>query len=144
MYGWMDKRTLYMESYCTICHCKKNIFSLHQKPILHLVDNCTYGAIAFPCIKCPGCDPDLVLGTACDILYLIFRNLPTQQVQRKKPTSSRFEWKAWVKKVKFNWKSKFLKQITKPEPFTKWTAVITIQTGISFTELLQTHNGFFK
>ena len=29
----------------------KNIFSLHQKPILELVDSCTYGTIAFPYIK---------------------------------------------------------------------------------------------
>ena len=27
------------------------LFSLHKKPILQLVDNCTYGTIAFPCIK---------------------------------------------------------------------------------------------
>ena len=26
-------------------------FSLYLKPILQLVDNCTYGTIAFPCIK---------------------------------------------------------------------------------------------
>ena len=29
----------------------QNLFSLYQKPILQLVDNCTYGTIAFPCIK---------------------------------------------------------------------------------------------
>ena len=27
------------------------LFSLYQEPILQLVDNCTYGTIAFPCIK---------------------------------------------------------------------------------------------
>ena len=27
------------------------LFSLYQKPILQLVDNCTYGTIAFQCIK---------------------------------------------------------------------------------------------
>ena len=29
----------------------KAIISFHQKPILQLVDSCTYGTIAFPCIK---------------------------------------------------------------------------------------------
>ena len=27
------------------------LFSFNYKPILQLVDNCTYGTIAFPCIK---------------------------------------------------------------------------------------------